>query len=159
MKKKELICTTALCVVLISQIFLFPKVTENSSIVPIAQAVVEADPVPVIPAPDPLTHAQEVWLGALEWCESRGVKTAVNKVDRDGTPSYYSFQFKPSTFALYGSKYKLIFVGNSASDIMELMEDYDLTRKIMTSMIQDPGINWEHQFPDCVRKLGRPPHY
>lgn len=104
-----------------------------------------------------LNHQQEVWLYVLEWCESRGVKTAINEVDRDGTASYYSFQFKPGTFLSYGLKYGLIPATTSPSELHEKLKDYDLQKDIVTRMILDSSIDWYQQFPDCVRKHGRPP--
>lgn len=104
-----------------------------------------------------LSHRQQVWLGALEWCESRGIQTAINEIDLDGTPSYYSFQFKPDTFKMYGEKYSVIEKGKSREEIMELLKEYDLQKQIVENMILDPNIRWERQFPWCVKKLGRPP--
>lgn len=107
------------------------------------------------------THAQEVWIYALEWCESRGVPTAINKVDRDGTPSYYSYQFKPSTFRYYGEMYEVLAKGKTDAQIFELMKDYDTMHAIVTEMVLHRSeISWKQQFPDCVRKLGGgPPKY
>jgi hypothetical protein len=104
-----------------------------------------------------LTHEQEVWLHALEWCESRGVKTAINPKDLDGTPSYYSFQFKPSTFKLYGVKYGIFSRLISDERITEMLSDYRLQKRIVSLMMQDEKVNWRREFPDCVRKLGFPP--
>ena len=105
-----------------------------------------------------LTHRQTIWMAALEWCESSGNKDAINKMDLDGTPSYYSFQFKPTTFLAYGVRYKLIEPGTyNIFWIMEKLKDYDLQSRIVEKMILDPKVKWEREFPDCVRKLGRPP--
>lgn len=100
------------------------------------------------PALAVLTHPQEVWVSVLEWCESRGVKTAINPMDRDGTPSYYSFQFKPATFEYYREKY-----GLPEADI----SDYNTQKEIVRRMIGDPDVQWNQEFPDCVRKHGLPP--
>ncbi len=95
-----------------------------------------------------LTHAQLVWTYVLEWCESRGDVHAINKQDRDGTPSYYSFQFKPDTFDSFSDIY-----GVSGS-----IDEYDAQRAIVEAMVLHAGsIDWEQQFPECVRKFGRPP--
>lgn len=104
-----------------------------------------------------LTHEQEVWLYTLEWCESRGIKTAVNPEDRDGTPSYYSFQFKPATFLNYGIKYGIIPATTSPAELKEKLKSYDDQRAIVTQMILDKSVDWYQQFPDCVRKNGVPP--
>lgn len=104
-----------------------------------------------------LTHEQEVWLHALEWCESRGIQTAINPKDLDGTPSYYSFQFKPSTFKMYGVKYGVFSRLITDEKITEKLSDYKLQKKIVSLMIGDEKVNWRREFPDCVRKLGFPP--
>lgn len=104
----------------------------------------------ITPVPhETLTHQQQVWVSALEWCESNGIPTALNPKDRDGTPSYGAFQFKPSTFALYAKSYGMA----STTDY----KDYDAQKSIVERMVGDPAVRWEQQFPDCVRKLGRPP--
>lgn len=105
-----------------------------------------------------LTHRQMVWSYTLEWCESRGVIEAVNKKDRDGTPSYYSYQFKPGTFRFYGELYGVIPKGLKDEEIMEKIKVYDLQRAIVVEMIlHQEDIDWKNQFPDCVKKYGKPP--
>lgn len=109
---------------------------------------------------DPLSHQQRVWMGALEWCESHGTDVT-NPNDKDNTPSYYWFQFKPGTFRTYGEKYGLIPKGKTDAQIMKLMKNYDLTAKIMEQMILDKTISaktWSKSlFPGCIKKLGLPP--
>ena len=97
--------------------------------------------------PYSLNHQQGVWLGALEWCESRGIKTAINPNDNDGTASYYSFQFKPSTFAHLAQKYA----------VQGKISDYEAQKEIVKRMITDKSVNLAKQFPGCVKKLGLPP--
>jgi len=104
-----------------------------------------------------LTHQQEVWMGALEWCESRGEKEAINEEDLDGTPSYYSFQFKPGTFRGYGEKYGVLEKGKTEEEIMELLKRYDLQKEIVRHMVLDESVRWDQQFPWCVKKLGPAP--
>lgn len=106
-----------------------------------------------------VSYAQNVWLSALQWCESRGKETAINKKDRDGTPSYYSFQFKPQTFKSFGEIYGIISKGLSDKEIMVLLKDTSLQRQIVSDMILDPTTNWSQQFPVCTVKLGLPPKY
>ena len=111
----------------------------------------------IAPEPDLVTHAQKVWISALEWCESRGKPSAVNAKDLDGTPSYYSFQFKPGTFRYYGEKYNVIEKELSDEAIMEKMKSQELQQLIVENMVADSkNIKWEQQFPWCVKKLGRP---
>lgn len=104
-----------------------------------------------------LSHEQEVYLHALEWCESRGVKTAINPFDSDGTPSYYSFQFKPATFKNFGIKYGLLKSDISDDEIFERIKDYDLQKEIVTNMILDFDVRFSQQFPACTRQFGEPP--
>lgn len=108
--------------------------------------------------PSSYDHKLETWLSALEWCESRGDPTAVNWKDRDGTPSYFSYQFKPSTFAYYGKLYGLINPSSTPEQVFSLMHDYNLTRSMVKRMTQDPGVDFSQQFPDCVlHHIGYPP--
>lgn len=95
-----------------------------------------------------LTHRQELWRGILEWCESRGNPNAINPKDKDGTPSLGGFQFKPRTFEHYRTKYKL-----PSADVM----NYQMQFTIVGYMINDPDVNFEQEFPDCVRRYGWPP--
>lgn len=120
----------------------------------VEQPVVEA--VEVKPE---LTHAQKVWLGALEWCESRGKPSAVNEMDLDGTASYYSFQFKPSTFKSLSILYKILPPDLEEEDYWNYMSMHEYQYKVVTAMVLDPSTRWEQQFPGCVRLLGRPPKY
>lgn len=102
-----------------------------------------------------LQHRREIWISALEWCESAGRNDAINKEDLDGTPSYGAFQFKPGTFSHYVNKYN-IEVERKESDLYTFM-NYNTQRKIVARMIDDPGVRWESEFPWCIKKLGRPP--
>jgi hypothetical protein len=131
------------------------KTAAQVTVVETAEAA-EATSTPVAIGPV-LSHQQEVWIYVLEWCESRGVKTAINQVDRDGTASYYSFQFKPSTFRGYGVKYGVVATSTTQAELGELLKSYELQRSIVSHMIGDPSVNWYQQFPDCVRKYGLPP--
>lgn len=102
-----------------------------------------------------ITHAQMVWLYALEWCESAGRKDNINENDTDGTPSYFSYQFKPSTLKMYGDRYGMI----GDEDIMQLIQDYDLQRAIVERMLHDERVRWNREFPGCTKKIGLPPRY
>lgn len=94
-----------------------------------------------------LSDRQAVWLDALIWCESKDIPVAINPKDRDGTPSYGLLQFKPETLALFEKKYGI------TGDLMSSSTQ----KAIVTQMILQGGINWGHQFPDCVKRLGTPP--
>ena len=94
-----------------------------------------------------LTRAQEAWLGALIWCESKGNAQAINPKDRDNTPSYGLLQFKPSTFELFKKQY----------GVTGKLMDPEVQEEIVKEMIIHGRKDWTKQFPDCVRKLGKPP--
>lgn len=98
---------------------------------------------------DILTKRQRAWIHALAWCESRYNDNAINKVDRDGTPSYGRYQFKPATFTYFMKKYDL---GTSTNYM-----DGDLQEKIVEQMIIRNDVEWSNQFPDCVKRNGVPP--
>ena len=106
---------------------------------------------PAVPRETPkLSHAQEVWLGALEWCESRGNTEAINPKDLDNTPSYGAFQFKPSTLTYYAKKYGVAIATSTM--------DYVSQRAVVEQMVlHREEIKWIQQFPWCVKKLGLPP--
>lgn len=125
----------------------------------IEQAIAVASTTPTISEQQGpvLSHQQDVWRSVLEWCESRGNHEAINAVDLDGTPSYYSFQFKPGTFRGYGEQYGVIKKGLTQTELMEALKSYELQKKIVGYMILDPKINWHQQFPACVRMHGLPP--
>lgn len=120
----------------------------------------QADQNPPIIKED-LSHQQQVWISALEWCESRAINGAVNPKDKDGTPSYYAFQFKPSTFLALGNKYGVIDTSKQKptdQQLLDLMKRYELQRGIVEEMVKDKQhIDWQNQFPACVRQLGMPP--
>lgn len=105
-----------------------------------------------------LAHRRMVWVFALEWCESRGIKEAINPADTDGTPSYYSYQFKPDTFRKYAERYSIIATTTPDAEVKSLMTDYDTATQIINRMIDDPKVNFKQEFPDCVKnKVGMPP--
>lgn len=104
-----------------------------------------------------LPHRQESWVHALEWCESNATD-AVNPNDKDNTPSYYYWQFKPQTFRAEAEKYGIIEKGLSDAEIMVAMKNYDNQHKTVNAMVRDGAHqNWEQLFPACVKRLGRPP--
>lgn len=155
MTKKILI---ALALIVASAlIFFFHAVPVSSSVAEKKtepEAVATTTPEIVVPR---FTHRQLTWISALEWCESKADNTAVNWYDKDGTPSYYAFQFKPSTFRWRGETYGVIPKGKTDAEIMELLKEYSLQRAIVEFMVEDPSVRWESEFPGCIRQLGRPP--
>lgn len=112
-----------------------------------------------VSAYDNLTHQQQVWVNALEWCESKGNHGAINPNDVDNTPSYYSFQFKPSTFKYYGEKYDIINTGLPQAELNEKLKSHTLQREIVANMLNDRTVNMRQQFPACVRSLGLPKRF
>lgn len=145
---KYLLCFIVLVIACFLMLSLWPKpaISISTSDIPI----VATSTGPVLSLP------QELWVDTLEYCESRGIVTAVNKMDLDGTPSYYSFQFKPSTFKYLGIYYGVLST-STPSDLMTLLKSRDLQREIVFYMVLDRSTNWHQQFPDCVNKFGRPP--
>jgi len=104
------------------------------------------------------THEQIVWRYVLEWCESRGQGLdAINPKDKDGTPSYYHYQFKPETLKYYAVKYQLLSNDLERIDYLNWSGDWELTSEILNRMINDKSVVWTQEFPDCVRRNGFPP--
>lgn len=129
--------------------------TETHNEVVSTSTATSTSPTPT-PKPKPvrdLAHQKEVWLYALEWCESNGNNNAINPKDRDGTPSYGAFQFKPSTFKGYAAKYKMF----DSQPLDSLVMNYAMQRAIVARMIDDPTVRWSNEFPACSRKIGLPP--
>lgn len=114
----------------------------------IAPTEVEALPAEQPPKQE-LSYQQKVWLGALQWCESKGNPEAVNPKDRDNTPSYGLLQFKPSTFTYYQKRY-----GTPAGTGYM---DPDAQLAIVEQMILRGDVKWSQQFPECTKKIGKPP--
>ena len=131
--------------ILVSAIFLvmlFPRVSADTKMVYTAGE---------------LPHRQEVWVHALEWCESSAMEK-INPNDKDNTPSYYFWQFKPDTFKEKAEKYGVIEKGQGKDKIMVLLKDYELQHKTINAMVRDgKNQNWGQLFPDCVKRLGTPP--
>lgn len=99
----------------------------------------------------------EAWFYSLMWCESRGKADAENPLDLDGTPSYGCFQFKPETMRHYASKYGLLSATLTLEEYKNYAFDCDFTKQIVFKMLSDTNVLWEKEFPDCVRRLGKPP--
>ena len=119
----------------------FPSIeTKLSTVTYVAEEVI------VVPK---LTHAQQVWKHALEWCESGGNPKAINENDLDGTPSYGAWQFKPATLNGFAKQY-----GIATTTVM----DRKVQEAVLDQMILHRNeIKWSQQFPWCVKKLGYPP--
>lgn len=94
------------------------------------------------------TIDREEWLARLIQCESGGDPNALNPVDLDGTPSHGILQFKDTTFEMYRLRYDMGAVA---------LYDAEAQKQMVRFMMDDPRVRWENEFPDCVRKHGRPP--
>lgn len=97
----------------------------------------------------------QIILSDLIRCESQGKETAINAVDRDGTPSYGLLQFKPSTLlgVIKGSNLIPDFEDGEISNVMLFG---NLQIRAFLAMYGDgkPRSWWRQQFPDCSRKNG-----
>lgn len=147
--KKRTIITIAAATALLTTFFALPLTTSQTDVPrETPQSVTRETP----------DHRLETWLSALEWCESQGLGTAINPEDLDGTPSYFWYQFKPSTFLGFGKQYGLLASTTKLEGILDReMKDYELTRNIVRHMARDPKVNLYNQFPWCLKKLGPPP--
>lgn len=107
-----------------------------------------------------LSHQQDVWISALEWCESSGT-SAVNEHDLDGTPSYFYFQFKPDTFKEYATQYGVLLPGSDNTVLITALQSYYLQHEVVEQMVLDSSISydkWANElFPGCIKKIGYPP--
>lgn len=142
-------------------IILVAGITVLSAIVTIAEVVPLFNQVyytpPVVKAMT-VTHEQETYVRALEWCESHGVITAVNPNDLDNTPSYYSWQWKPSTFRYFGVMYGVLPSEITEAEMLKKLADYETQRKVIEQMVIHANqIEWKNQFPGCTKKIGLPP--
>jgi hypothetical protein len=117
--------------------------------------------VPLVELPvSKLTHRQETYITALEYCESSGNPDAINPHDSDGKPSYGAFQFRPSTFKWLSIKYEILTEKDLDTDekVMDKIMDRDIQRSIVEEMVLDSSIKFHKQFPNCVNnKIGQPP--
>jgi hypothetical protein len=87
-------------------------------------------------------------------CESRGNPNALNKIDRDGTPSYGLLQFKPSTFHAVLKQYIDPTITEEQS--FAKIYDGDLQIKAFIAWFGDgrPISWWQQQFPACSKLYG-----
>lgn len=88
----------------------------------------------------------------LENCESNHIAWAVNPKDRDGTPSYGAYQFKPSTLLYYAKKYGYN-INPEPQEIINLAFDRKFVSEIVIKMFQDKSVNLKREFPVCSKKI------
>lgn len=163
-------CRIATTIVIVSLATLtYPKLTNESQIALAAQnkpvvAFYEQKPpmpqlkpkashyAPSAPAREAMatmTYNQNVWLQNLWGCESSGNPLAINPKDKDGTASYGLLEFKPATFFGFAKLYRI-----TVTDFKDADEQVQITVGMVHHREE---INWFQQFPDCVRKWGKPP--
>jgi hypothetical protein len=94
-------------------------------------------------------------------CESGCDTLKVNRRDTDGTPSYYCFQFKPSTWRLYVKKYDLFeWQSFYEEDWWNTMASCDLQREVVSLMFRDPDVRLRSgEFPGCSKILNLRENY
>ena len=110
---------------------------------------------PVLPFNIPCDTPQKTKtiLSDLIACESQGKETAINAVDRDGTPSYGLLQFKPSTLLWAVREYDLM-PDLEDGEVMNVILSGDLQVRAFLAMYGGgkPKEWWAQQFPACSRK-------
>ena len=110
--------------------------------------------------PRPAFSEVDRLIESLAVCESGGNNIAVNPNDLDNTPSYSTFQWKPSTWSLYVKRYKL---WNSEewdeADLVNAMWDTQYQKEIVKKMFTDPRVDLRREFPGCSKKLGLKKNY
>lgn len=97
-----------------------------------------------------LTHAQDLWLASLEWCESRG-NPNVKVLDSNDKYSYGAFQFQMQTFLWQGKKHGLVATSTTEKQGKTLIYDYGLQRQLVAIMVSN-GL--EYHWKNCTRKIG-----
>ena len=98
-----------------------------------------------------LQHKQDLWISALELCESSGNPDVV-VLDINNEYSYGAFQFQKNTFYQYGMKYGLLEKDFPLEETANIITDYSLQRKIAERMLEDGLAN--HWF-NCKTKIGK----
>lgn len=90
-------------------------------------------------------------------CESGWRDEALNPKDLDGTPSYSTLQFKPSTLLYFGHRYGTIPDDLEDHEIYNLINDPAIQITTADKMIEEYGHSekfWRQQWPDCSKKHG-----
>ena len=108
---------------------------------------------PLIPENQVSTTTTAI-LRDLRACESQGRDSAINPKDRDLTPSWGRYQFKPSTLYGWGKQYGTI-TDMEPAEIMNVIMDGDLQERTLIEVLKDHQKDkrwWNQQFPDCGNK-------
>lgn len=93
-----------------------------------------------------MSHRQEVWLHALEFCESRG-RAEIKIFDSNDQYSYGILQFQMDTFIRQGKKYDIIDQDLTIEEAELIIYDVELQEKIAHRMLLDGGEgNWYNCF-------------
>lgn len=105
-----------------------------------------------VPMHEP-THRQQVYLHALQFCESSG-RTDIKIMDSNNKHSYGGLMFQMSTFLSQGKKYELIAGSTTAVQGEKMIYDIELQEAIAHRMLEDGG---ERNWYTCTKKLGKYP--
>lgn len=99
------------------------------------------------------THRQQVYLQALQFCESSG-RVDIKILDSNHKYSYGGLMFQMSTFLSQGKKYGLINDSTGPTEGEKLIYDIELQEAIAHRMLLDGG---ERNWYVCTKKLGSYP--
>ena len=89
-----------------------------------------------------LTHQQEVYIHAIEFCESHG-KENIKIMDSNNRYSYGVLMFQVETFLREGKKYGIIDEDTTSKQGEKLIYNVDLQEKIAHQMLLNGGErNW-----------------
>lgn len=106
--------------------------------------------------------AQEVEqkIDRLAICESGGKASAINPVDRDGTPSNGKYQFKRDTWKLYVKRYGLWEWQTWSEEKWEETLFSGFHQDVVVRlMFVDSAVNLQNEFPACSKLLGLAKNY
>lgn len=99
-----------------------------------------------------LTYPQRAWLGALEFCESRG-NEKITILDSNKKYSYGLLQFQVNTFLPFGIKYGILPASTTEASALKVIHDPELQERLAVAMIQDGMSN---RWKNCSESLGDP---
>lgn len=102
----------------------------------------------VVKEVDILSKNQRVWIGALEYCESRG-RSDIKILDSNDRYSYGILQFQMDTFLRYGKKYGIIATSTTELEAEKMIYDPDLQEKVAHRILLDGG---EKNWNNCYKK-------
>lgn len=96
------------------------------------------------------------WIDKLEWYESQNNEDIII-IDTNGKKSFGCLQFQKETFIRQVKKYNILPKAEE-QEIMNLILDCKLQKKLAFEMIKHNPDNWKHWRTSVVKKkLGKPP--